>query len=108
MAATLQPGAIQEEVSEARAVSSEEANSPQHLSGLFQPRPWEWGDVIALLAWTMALAIFFRGPLFLSKALFYFDITEINLSLSRLLCRRAARRPLFALVPGALLRNAAF
>ena len=42
------------------------------------PRRWARADALALLAWTAAIAWFFREPLFLRKALFYFDITEIN------------------------------
>jgi Bacterial membrane protein YfhO len=41
-------------------------------------RPWGWGDGLALLIWTAAIAFFFRDALFFGKALFYFDITEIN------------------------------
>jgi hypothetical protein len=41
-------------------------------------RPLGWGDLVALLAWTAAIALFFRDAVFLRKALFYFDITEIN------------------------------
>jgi len=42
------------------------------------PRRWGRADAWALLAWSAAIAWFFREPLFLHKALFYFDITEIN------------------------------
>jgi len=41
-------------------------------------RPWGLGDALAVAAWTVALAVFFRDALVLGKALFYFDITEIN------------------------------
>jgi len=37
-----------------------------------------WGDLLALAVWTAAIALFFRDAVFLRKALFYFDITEIN------------------------------
>ena len=42
------------------------------------PRPWGLGDALALAAWTVALVVFFRDALVFGKALFYFDITEIN------------------------------
>jgi len=42
------------------------------------PRPWGRGDALALLAWTGALVAFFWDAVALRKALFYFDITEIN------------------------------
>src|SRR5438309_9276276 len=41
-------------------------------------RPWGRADAFALLAWTAALAAFFRDVVGLRGALFYFDITEIN------------------------------
>jgi hypothetical protein len=41
-------------------------------------RPWGWGDGLALLVWTAAIAFFFHDALFFGKALFYFDISEIN------------------------------
>ncbi|WP_435009198.1 YfhO family protein [Tundrisphaera lichenicola] len=41
-------------------------------------RPWGLVDLLAIAAWTAALAFFFRDALFFGKALFYFDITEIN------------------------------
>jgi hypothetical protein len=41
-------------------------------------RPWGLGDAQALLAWTGALVAFFWDAVTLRKALFYFDITEIN------------------------------
>jgi hypothetical protein len=43
------------------------------------PRPWGPGDALALLAWTLAIAAFFRDVVALRAALFYFDVTEINL-----------------------------
>ena len=41
-------------------------------------RPWGRADAVALLAWTVAIAAFFRDVVGLRRALFYFDITEIN------------------------------
>ena len=41
-------------------------------------RPWGWGDALALAAWTASLAAYFRDVVGLRRALFYFDITEIN------------------------------
>jgi len=46
--------------------------------GLFERRPWGWGDLVALLVWTVAIAGFFWDVVSLRRALFYFDITEIN------------------------------
>ncbi len=40
--------------------------------------PRGWGDLLAILAWTAALVAFFWDAVALRKALFYFDITEIN------------------------------
>ena len=40
--------------------------------------PWSWRDALALLAWTGALVAFFRDAVLLRRALFYFDLTEIN------------------------------
>lgn len=38
-----------------------------------------WRDLLAVSAWTAALAAFFRDVVLFRGALFYFDITEINL-----------------------------
>ena len=43
------------------------------------PRPWGRHDLIAILIWTAAIVVFFWDVLSLRGALFYFDITEINL-----------------------------
>jgi hypothetical protein len=45
----------------------------------FHRRPWNRGDLVALLVWTACIAIFFWDAVTLRRALFYFDITEINL-----------------------------
>src|SRR5262249_40654509 len=47
-------------------------------AGLFQRRPWSWRDGLALLVWTAAIVGFFWDAVSLRRALFYFDITEIN------------------------------
>jgi hypothetical protein len=43
-----------------------------------EPRPWGWGDALALAAWTAAVAWFFWDAVSFRKTLFYFDVTEIN------------------------------
>ena len=58
------------------AVSTEEP--PVETAWTPDRRPWGLGDLLAIAAWTAALAFFFRDALFLGKSLFYFDITEIN------------------------------
>jgi len=44
----------------------------------FERRPWGWGDVLALTAWTAAVVAFFWDAVSLRGALFYFDLSEIN------------------------------
>jgi len=39
---------------------------------------WGWKDVLALGIWTGAIVLFFWDAVSLHRALFYFDITEIN------------------------------
>ncbi len=41
-------------------------------------RPWGRADLLALAAWTAAVAIYFWDAITFRGALFYFDITEIN------------------------------
>ncbi|CAN5902483.1 hypothetical protein BH23PLA1_BH23PLA1_32000 [soil metagenome] len=41
--------------------------------------PWGWKDALALVAWTAAITGFFWDLITFQSALFYFDITEINL-----------------------------
>jgi hypothetical protein len=41
-------------------------------------RPWDQGDAVAILVWTVAIAVYFAKAVSLREALFYFDITEIN------------------------------
>jgi len=59
-------------------VSKGESLTSGGSGGLFERRPWSWGDLVALLVWTVAIAAFFRDTVSLRRALFYFDITEIN------------------------------
>ena len=57
---------------------TEKPNRPAASAGLFERRPWGRGDLVALLVWTAAIAVFFWDAVSLRRALFYFDITEIN------------------------------
>src|ERR1041384_287626 len=43
-----------------------------------EPGPWSLADLAALVAWTALIAAFFWDAVSLRRALFYFDITEIN------------------------------
>jgi hypothetical protein len=47
-------------------------------ASLFDRPPWTWHDILALLIWTAAITVFFWDTVSLRRALFYFDITEIN------------------------------
>ena len=51
------------------------AESPAWVAA---PRPWGRGDVVPVVAWLAGLLAFFWDAATLRKALFYFDITEIN------------------------------
>src|SRR5262249_2281055 len=42
------------------------------------PQPWGRRDLFALLAWTIVVVVVFHEVVLLKRALFYFDITEIN------------------------------
>jgi hypothetical protein len=64
--------------SEARVVSSGETEAAGSSTVLFERRPWGRYDLVALLVWTAALTLFFWDSVSLRRALFYFDITEIN------------------------------
>jgi len=55
-----------------------EAGSGDEVAWCHVRRPWGRGDALSLLAWTVAIAAFFRDVVGLRRALFYFDITEIN------------------------------
>jgi hypothetical protein len=56
-------------------------------------RRWGWADALALAAWTAAVVLIFRDAVLLRRALFYFDITEINYAYRDFLARelRAGR-----------------
>ncbi len=61
------------------AVSTVEAKaSPPELPWTPLQRRWGWPDALALAAWTSSLVAYFWDAVTLKKALFYFDITEIN------------------------------
>ena len=53
----------------------------------FERRPLGAGDLVAVLVWTAAIVAFFWDAVSLRKALFYFDITEINLPYRDFLAR---------------------
>jgi hypothetical protein len=63
---------------EAFEVSSGASDKTDSLAGLFDVHPWGWRDLVAVLVWTMAIGGFFWEFVSLRRALFYFDITEIN------------------------------
>ncbi len=56
-----------------------EAEPTKDLIWTHDPRPWGWKDALALLVWTAAIAMFFWDLVSFRAALFYFDITELNL-----------------------------
>ncbi len=64
--------------SEAHVVSTGETEPTGSLTALFERRPWGRGDCVALLVWTAAITLIFWDAVSLRRALFYFDITEIN------------------------------
>lgn len=43
-----------------------------------EPPKAGWGDLLAVLAWTLLVLLIFREAVFFRGALFYFDVTEIN------------------------------
>jgi hypothetical protein len=59
-------------------VSQGEAATSESPSALFPRRTWGRADLAALLVWTLAVAGYFWDVIGLRRALFYFDITEIN------------------------------
>ncbi len=59
-------------------MSQGETTSSESPSALFSRRPWGRGDLLALGVWTLAIAAYFWDVVGLRRALFYFDITEIN------------------------------
>jgi hypothetical protein len=56
-----------------------EADRPPQSAWTPAPPRLGWGDGLALLAWTAAVAAFFWDVVAMKAALFYFDVTEINL-----------------------------
>ncbi len=64
--------------SETQVVSNGETEATGRQNGLFERSGWCRWDAVALSVWTAALAVFFWDALSLRRALFYFDITEIN------------------------------
>ena len=58
--------------------NGENTEEPRHAAALFQPPPWGRGDLVALSVWTAAVVLIFWHAATLQRALFYFDITEIN------------------------------
>ncbi len=61
-----------------RGESETGSGSSEGPFALFPRRPWGRGDLVALLVWTLAIAVYFWDVVGLRRALFYFDITEIN------------------------------
>jgi hypothetical protein len=59
-------------------VSLPQTTSTQETASWFVRQRWNRGDLVALLVWTAAIAWFFWDVVSLRRALFYFDITEIN------------------------------
>jgi len=57
---------------------STEASSLPEVAWAPERRPRGLADALALAAWTASLVAFFWDAVTLKKALFYFDITEIN------------------------------
>ncbi len=55
-----------------------EAGSAEDVPWQHVRQTWGCGDLVAVLVWTAALAGYFRDVVGLRRALFYFDITEIN------------------------------
>jgi hypothetical protein len=59
-------------------VSLEDATTRDARTGALGLRPWKRWDLVALSVWTAAIVIFFWNTVTLRRALFYFDVTEIN------------------------------
>ena len=66
-----------------------EVVAPKSEEPVWRPEHRAWGlaDLAALLAWTVVVAAFFRDAVFLQRALFYFDVTEINVPYRDFLAR---------------------
>ena len=88
----------------ALAVSRESIATNDDSPGFFEPRPWGWPDAVAIVIWTLAIVAFFWDAVSLRGALFLLRHHRDQLSLPRVFCRGAQGRPVFAMVPGALLR----
>jgi hypothetical protein len=59
-------------------VASGETATGDATGGTFEPPRLGRADVVALVVWTLTIAAFFWDVVGLRRALFYFDITEIN------------------------------
>jgi hypothetical protein len=64
--------------SEAQVVSTGDTETNGGSARQFERRPWGRGDLISLFVWTAAIVLVFWDAVSLRRALFYFDITEIN------------------------------
>lgn len=66
------------------------------------PAPERWGraDLLALAAWTAAVALFFWKALTCQGAFFYFDITEINLPYRDFFARELQQGRFSRWIPG--------
>ncbi len=51
---------------------------PSRSEWTHTPMRWGWADALALLIWTLVVVSFFHDVVLLRKALFYFDVSEIN------------------------------
>jgi hypothetical protein len=65
-------------IREALAVSKDEPETLSPPIWEIERGSWGWQDLLALSIWTGAIVIFFWDAATLKRALFYFDITEIN------------------------------
>jgi len=59
-------------------VSKGQTETTRQSSWDIERPSWGWKDVLALGVWTGAIVLFFWDTVSLHRALFYFDITEIN------------------------------
>ena len=90
---------------DALSASVEDASPPETPLG---PRPsnvrWGWPDALALAAWTGALVAFFWDAVGLKKAMFYFDLTEINYPYRDFLAAEMKVGAVLSVAPGDLRR----
>ncbi len=77
---------------------SSDLNSPP--SWFPSPPRLGWTDVLALGIWTLAIVIFFGDLLSFRRALFYFDITEINMPYRDFLARELKAGRFSRWIPG--------